>query len=462
MIEREPGNANKENRLPKDSASTHHPWYKRVWHRLREVVPIGSFLRNASLLAGATAISRGLVAAVSPILTRLYTAEDFGVLAVFTAILSICVAAVALRYDLAIPLPEKDQDAANLLASAGSLVLITSCVLGGGFWLFRHPVSATLGAPAFAEYMWLLPLGLAGRGLYEVLNYWAVRVKGYGVLARTRIMQGVGAAGTQVGIGALVSGPIGLLVGKILGHTAGIGSLALLVRKARDAWAGVSPQRMFQQMKRYRRFAFIAVPGQLFNNAGLHAPALLLSTFFGATVTGWFALAERVLNAPITLVSKAVQQVYFGEASEQVRTQPGTMLQLFDRVSGRLFLLGIGPALGTFFLGPPLFDFVFGEDWRTAGQYIRILSPMLLVRFVASPLSQTLNILERQGLMFVWEALRLSLVVAAFVGGYLAGLSDTQTMIAYSSVATFSYAGMYLMTREVLRRLAVESSPTSG
>jgi len=438
--------------------SSNRRWLPKAWERLRDIVPIGNFLRNASLLAGATAISRGLVAAISPILTRLYTAEDFGILAVFTGILSICVALVALRYDLAIPLPENDGDAANLLVSALCLVFVTSVLIGGGFWVFREKIGATLGVPGFAAYVWLLPFGLVGRGMYEVLNYWAVRVKEYKALARTRIAQGVGAAGVQLGVGALVAGPIGLLVGKIVGHTAGVSSLALIVRKAKSALGKVHPGRMVQKMKRYRRFALIAVPGQLLNNAGLHVPALLLSTFFGATVTGWYALAERVLNAPISLVSKAIQQVYFGEAAEQVREQPGEMLHLFDDVSWKLLLLGILPALGAFFLGPPLFDFVFGDEWRTAGRYIRILSPMLLVRFVASPLSQTLNILERQGLMFVWEAMRLFLIVAAFVMGHMAGLSDIQTMIAFSGAGTFSYVGMYFLTREVLRRLAVEAS----
>lgn len=430
---------------------------RRLWKWIRETLSLGEFLRNASLLAGATALSRGLLAAVSPILTRLYSASDFGVLAVFSGILSIAAAAVALRYDIAIPVPEKDEAAVNLLTSALFLVLVTSTVIGGAFWVFREPVSAYVGAPAFASYVWLLPIGLIGRGTYQSLNYWAVRVKGYRVLARTRIAQGVAAAGAQLGLGALAFGPVGLIVGKILGRTSGVGSLAILAKKAGRIWESVHPRRMMHQLNRYRRFALIAVPGQLLNNAGLHAPALLLSSFFGSTVTGWFALAERVLNAPISLVSKAIQQVYFGEASERIRERPGDMLDLYDEVSWKLFVLGILPAAVSFFWGPDLFGFVFGADWRVAGEYVRILSPMLLARFVASPLSQTLNILERQGTMFIWEALRLALIVAAFVGGGLLGWTDTQTMTAFSGAASVSYIGMYLMTREVLRSLAIEA-----
>jgi O-antigen/teichoic acid export membrane protein len=376
------------------------------------------------------------------------------VLAVFSGILSILVAAAALRYDLAIPLPERDEDAANLLTAALGLVLIVAVVVGGGFWIFRFQLADLLGTPPFANYVWLLPLGLAGRGMYGSLNYWAVRMKGYSVLARTRLAQGMASSGVQLGIGAVVAGPIGLIAGKVLGQTAGIGSLTMLVRKSKGVWQEVNFGQVLKQMNRYRRFALISVPGKLLNNAGLHLPPLLISAFFGSTVTGWYAVAERVINAPISLVGNAVEHVYFGEASERIRKRPKDLLSLFDEVSRKLLLIGFLPSLSAFFFAPPIFEFVFGDEWRMAGQYVRILSPMLLVRFVVSPLSQTLNILEQQGVMFVWEAIRLIVIVSIFVGGGLLNLTDVQTMMLFSGGASLSYAGMYIMTRWALQKKA--------
>lgn len=425
-------------------------WIARIRTSIRWWIRGEGFLKNVSLLAGSTAIGQALRVAVSPILTRLYTPDDFGVLAVYGSLLSICAVTVALRYDIAIPLPERTDHAVNLLALALGSVLVTSVGIGGGLWVLRGPVSGLLNVPDFAGYMWLLPVGLLGVGGYQSLNYWAVRVKRYGVLGRTRITQSIAAATSQLGLGILSVGPVGLVVGKILGRTAGVGSLALLLKEKASAFRQVRLRRMMVLARRYLRFPTISVPGALLNNAGLHVPTLLLSTLFGSTITGWFALAERVLKAPVSLVGNATQQVYIGEASELARTDPEAMLDLFDDTALKLLFVGLVPALLAFLLGPWSFEFVFGEEWRTAGVYVRILSPMLLVRFVASPLSQTLNIVERQQILMVWEALRLVLITGAFVGGYLLGLTDIQTMILFSGGASFAYVAMYVMTRSVL------------
>lgn len=434
-------------------------WRETIQRVAKRWLSEGGFLKNVSLLAGSTAVGQALRIAISPILTRLYTPGDFGILAVYGSLLSICAVTVALRYDIAVPLPERTDHAANLLALAGGSVLITSLGIGGGLWMLREPISGLLNAPDFAGYMWLIPVGLLGVGGYQTFNYWAVRQKRYAVLGRTRITQSIAAATSQLGLGLLSAGPIGLIIGKILGRTAGVGSLGLVLKEQAAALRKIRVRRMMVLARRYVRFPTLSVPGALLNNAGLHIPTLLLSSLFGSTITGWFALAERVLKAPVSLVGNATQQVYIGEASELARTDPGALLDLFDDTTLKLLLVGLVPALLAFLLGPRAFEFVFGEEWRTAGVYVRILSPMLLVRFVASPLSQTLNIVERQKILMVWEGLRLVLITGAFVGGYLLSLTDTQTMILFSGGASFAYVAMYLMTRAVLCNL---SSPVGS
>jgi len=76
-------------------------------------------------------------------------------------------------------------------------------------------------APALRPYLWLLPLSLAAAGLYQVLNFWALRCKAFTSIAHTRLAQGMGTVASQVSIGLVTLGPLGLLVGDVVGRAAG-------------------------------------------------------------------------------------------------------------------------------------------------------------------------------------------------------------------------------------------------
>ena len=192
-------------------------WIRRT---VRVTLPRGRLARSVAVLAGGTALGQAITVLASPILTRLYAPEDFGVLAVYSSILGILSVIASWRYELAIPLPEQDEDAVNLVALSLGIVVLMSMVVGLGAWLLGEHVVQWLNAPGLQPYLWLLPVGTLLVGSYQIFNYWAVRKQAFGAIARTKLYQGLGAALTQVASGFLKSGPLGLIVGQIVGQSA--------------------------------------------------------------------------------------------------------------------------------------------------------------------------------------------------------------------------------------------------
>lgn len=90
-------------------------------------------------------------------------------------------------------------------------------------------------------------------------------------------------------------------------------------------------------------------------------------------------------------------------------------------------------------LGPYVLALVFSADWTEAGVYARILAPMILVQFVAAPLSQTLNVLERQDVQFVWDAFRLALVGVTLLGAVAIGWQAPAAIGVVSGALGTSY-----------------------
>lgn len=83
----------------------------------------GRFARSVTVLAGGAVLGQAITVLVSPILTRLYSPEDFGVFGVYASILGIVTVIASLRYEYALPLPEDDAIAANILALCFLLLL---------------------------------------------------------------------------------------------------------------------------------------------------------------------------------------------------------------------------------------------------------------------------------------------------------------------------------------------------
>ncbi|MEW6216689.1 MAG: oligosaccharide flippase family protein, partial [Candidatus Bipolaricaulota bacterium] len=256
---------------------------------LRRFIPRGGFGRSVAVLAGGTALGQTVTILASPLLTRLYDPQDFGIAAVYTSLLSIFSVVASLRYELAIPLPEEEPTAANVLWFSLLMVGLTACVAGLGVWFLGGKLVHLVNSPGLRPFLWLLPLGMALVGTYQVFSYWAIRREAFPRLARTKVTQGVSSVAVQLLFGFAYAGPLGLLLGRVVGQAAGVGTLALLARR-RDAEAlrAWSWQRMRYVALRYRRFPMLSSGAALINALGLQVPVLLLSSLYGAQVVGHF------------------------------------------------------------------------------------------------------------------------------------------------------------------------------
>lgn len=415
--------------------------------------PLGSIRRrfgsegfgsNVARIAGGTALGQGLVILAMPIITRLYTPDHFGLMAVYVSILSMVVVVACLRFEVAIPLPAEESDAAHLLvltlisAAAVGVLTLLACLFFGG------PFLRLIKAEGLHPYLaWVLPVGVVGTGAYQAMSYWAMRQRDYSRLARTRVHQGIAQAVTQVGLGFLRLGPLGLLAGADVGRLNGTGTLMRAAWKNEgEHFRSVTRKGLWAMIVRYREFPLVSAGSALLNAAGLYLPAILITAVFNTHVSGQFSLSQRAIAVPMALVGQAIAQVYTAEASLLLRTDPAAVHDLTRRTMRKLFLLSLGPVVILALMGPWGFKLIFGKGWGEAGLYVRILCPMFLLQFMAVPLSQTLNILEHQTLQLAWDAARLvAMLVAIYVLARL-GLGPLWVVSAFGVIMTVLYALM--------------------
>lgn len=413
---------------------------------LNKLKPKSEFSRNVLTLMTGTTIAQAIPMAISPILTRIYTPEDFGVFAIYMSMAAIISIMATGRYEMAIMLPKEDEDVKKIVKL---IVMILSSVVLVVFlivFIFNFQISNLFENKEISNWLYFLPLSILLTSLYQVFNYLLIREKNFKRLATNKVIVSTTNATTQLGIGLSVQNAFGLLLGNLLGF---IVSIFFIVKsKVVNRYFNFTNLPIKDVAKEYKNFPKYDVPSVLVNVMANQLPILALGKFFGLGVLGHYSLMYKVLMMPINLLSNTVLDVFKQKATEDYN-RDGNCKVIFISTFKRLVLIGFVPftILGIF--APELFSFVFGEKWRVAGEFAQIMTPMFFINFIVNPLSYTFFIVQKQRMNLIGQMTLLVLTVISIYYGVNYG--DEYTIVLAFSI---SYSVVYFLYLTMSYRFA--------
>ncbi|MBC7799193.1 MAG: oligosaccharide flippase family protein [Gemmatimonadaceae bacterium] len=412
-----------------------------------------AFFRNVSVMLAGSVIGQMTSVVLSPVLTRLFSPAEFGVLGVFTAVLTIIVVMASLRYEMAIPVVADADDAVALMVLCFGVLLATTGVVGAAAYAAPAGWLEGMGLSPLLSYRWLLPAGFGGLGAYFIVLYLATNLGAFPAIARTRISQGVLGPVSQIGLGLLGAGAPGLVLGYVLGQSAG--AIDLLRRTVRIAsLRAVRVGRIRTLAARFRRFPLIASWAALIDAAGTNQILyLLVSLQFSVEVAGFIFLSERIVARPLMMLGTSLLQVFVGEAGRTATTDPARLRWRFRQVVRQQVLVAVVWIAAANAGAALLFPAVFGADWAGAVVYVQALSVAYLAQAVVQPVFHTLQLLERQSTAAVWQAGRLVLVLATFGVCVQLGLPAPATILAYAVAQAAACLVLFLLIARAIQRI---------
>jgi O-antigen/teichoic acid export membrane protein len=397
-------------------------------------------IKNMITLASGTAGAQLLGLLFMPVVVRLYSPSDFGLLAIFTSILSLLEPFNTFRYTVAIPLPKLTQTAMNIVALSILLSLSMSVVLGLILLIGSDYLFALFSAEALAPYRWLLVIGLFSNGLYSTLLAWSTREKHFATIAKTKIQQSVSSTIVKVLFALLGYKPMGLLVAQVVSLSAGTRAMFSVSKEEfLTSKRFISKKRMIFLAKRYSHFPRYQIVSKVLLSFSVQLPLLFVAWMYDSAVTGQLSLALMVLSLPVNLIGNTMGQAFYGEVAQIGRRNTERIRSITHSLIKKLFWISLIPFLILLVGGEFLFSFIFGEQWVLAGTFTSSLSLLLVSRFISSPFVNLLNLYERQPLLLQINLIRLLLM------GLIFSLStyyqvDVLTMIwGYSISLSFHY-----------------------
>ncbi len=383
---------------------------------INKLKPKSEFSRNVLTLMTGTTIAQAIPIAISPILTRLYTPEDFGVFALYMSIISMVGVIVTGKYELAIMLPKNKKDALNIFFLSIILTFFISLLIFIIVLIFNEHIVCLLNNNEIAKWLYLAPFSILLIGLYNSFNYWFNRNKNYKLLSMAKATQSFTTSGSNLTFGFFNFNNIGLIISNFISQF-----IIILFFIKKFDFKNIrffNKNKMIIFAKKYDKFPKITMCHHLLNNLSTNIPVILLAKYFSSNETGLFMFSNRIIGTPISIISGSISDVFFRELSYKMQNDKNNLLKFFKNMVFKLTFMLFPIFLILLLFLPKMVIFVFGEKWVTLGSYLQILLPMFFFRSIGSVLSHTIVVFEKQFEGFLFEILSILLrVFSIIVGG---------------------------------------------
>jgi O-antigen/teichoic acid export membrane protein len=402
-----------------------------------------SFLRSVIVLASGSGLAQVLTVLASPVLTRLYAPEDFGLFAVVMAIVASLLSGASGRYETAMVLPKADSHGVHLLGiaiffAAGFCSLLLALTVFGKDYIVMF-----LNVSEMGDWILLTPIVLFAVSMSEIFSFFASRHKKFSEIGRAAIVRALSIIMVNVMLGLYGAKFTGLLIGNLVGYSLAAAYLFYVQRGyiGREVFK-LSPRKKVLTIRHIDYPLYNASSGIL-NGIRFNMPIFFLIHFFPESVVGFYALLTRVAYVPLVFIAKAVSHVNLRRIVDLVNSG-SAVTPYIHRVTLWLLVIATAPAIVFVLWAPDLFEWIFGDGWHVAGEYLQIVTPAVVAWFVVTSLSLTLDATKNNKPGATWKT-------TAFISTFLVYMwfsprgDIIELLIAHAVNDVLLYAFYYIL-----------------
>lgn len=366
------------------------------------------FLKNIFTLLSGSTIAQIITFLAIPVLTRIYTPQDFGFFAIYFSIATIISTISTGRYELAIMLPKHKKDALSIIKGTFRIVFIISilsfvliAVLKNSDTIFTKFIKPT--------YFYFLPLSVLFMGLIKVYTQWYSRQKEFKLIAVSGIVQSGSTSGLNI-----ISGlyfylqSTGLFIGHIIGQFFQLIIFYFRFQKNEKAeFKEIKKADIKIQLKENKNFPYYSAPMGLLNSISVDILIYVLNIFYSTTMVGLYTNASKVVNYPLNLITQSFTSVFYQKITETDKKVKLYLLSFFINL-----ILAIIAMIPIIFWGEELFMFVLGDDWKLAGSIAKYLAPLTITSFAMRNVSNVFSLTRRNGILLIWQIIYLIVILS--------------------------------------------------
>ncbi len=362
-------------------------------------------------LMSATFVAQILNYLLAPVITRLYTPEEFAELGIFLRIVGIGAALATLRYEQALPVVKNDSHSFRLFRFVLRVIGIVSAVSA---LLIIIPFLTEDNLEGYIMYG-LIPIGIGLTAYFALGTNWLLRFKRVSIIGWTRVLNALGSSLFKIVFGFFQIGYLGLIYGTVIGLFVGVFPIYKVTRKDQNKY--MIPRKSKRNAiiaLNYIDFPKINLPHGILDYSRDLIVAILFLYLFSKEEYGLYDHSFRMLRIPLILVGTALGQMFFQRCAEMINKGQNVRPLILKSLK-ILVLIAIVPFGLLALYGEEIFAFVFGAEWRGSGIFSEIMAFWFAMNFIISPITSLPLILRRQASFFKLAIFGTVLMIASIL-----------------------------------------------
>lgn len=407
-------------------------------------------LKNTALIASSSIVGNLILIVTTPIITRLYSPEEFGDFSLFISLVTIISVIASLKFETLIPFQKSNYQARNILYASVFVLIIGVLFLGIFLVAFEKGIKST-----FENYDSIIPilglLTILSLGLVNIFTQKLARDGDFVKIAQVRIIQPVAATASQVLLAYSPLSSIGLIFGQVISRIISLVPLSKTIQshKIQRIFRARYIKRTPRLIKPYLNHSFHLSVAGFANSLSANVPIILFGLLYNNYTVGLYGLALRLMISPISLCSSALTQAMLGEFS---KTDSLEKLQGMISRTTKWLAVMITPSMILLISNIDwVVPLLFGDDWSEASYLILILSPWMIAIFVGAALQNVAIYFSKQKSISIYNTVLLvSKLVIVMVVHYLFN-NFKYTLISLSGVSFILTSGFTLYLMSLLR-----------
>lgn len=370
------------------------PFYRNIFNFIST-----KYIKNFFLVLGGGVLSQVISFSFSPVLSRLYLPEFFGIFSSYSATAAIISVICCARYELAI-MPTNDiSESINVLRIA---LFVSACL--SVFSLFLVAIFFFYEITSIGYLIYIYPIVIFLSGVNLSLNIFHNKLESFSVTSLSKVIQAL-VTGVSSALLSFVIPSFGLIFGTLVGLL--LSNIFLLFKLRKIFFNEIVLNKIYVNslivaLKKYSNYPkFTLLPSflNIFSNQSIN---YVLVSLFGNSLAGYFFLASRVVYLPVSIIGTSVNDILFQKLVEKKNAKERVVIFILQNTV-LLILIGLLIVVPFFLFSDYIFLHLFGVEWSMAASISKMLIFSMLIRLVVSPLTITFTALEKINIGAYWQ-----------------------------------------------------------